>query len=109
MAQNISSASTQVSSCRASAASLTAALELARAGGPDEIVPDEIVIGGGGEIYAQALPLADAMRLTWVEAEPEGDALFPDIDAGAWRETAREQHPVEDGRPAFAFVDYIRA
>ncbi|MEQ8814577.1 MAG: dihydrofolate reductase [Thalassobaculum sp.] len=86
------------------AASLEAALEMARTG-----APEEIVIGGGGEIYAQALPLADRLRLTWVEAEPPGDALFPEVDPRMWRETAREPHPAEDGRPAFSFVDYARA
>lgn len=85
------------------ASSLEAALALARAGGPDEIV-----IAGGGEIYTQSLPSADAMRLTWVEAEPEGDARFPEIDFAQWRETAREPHAAADGRPAFTFVDYER-
>lgn len=86
------------------APSLEAALALAGTGDPEEIV-----IAGGGEIYAQALPLADRMRLTWVEAEPEGDAMFPAFDAADWQETARERHPAEDGRPAFDFVDYVRA
>jgi dihydrofolate reductase len=35
--------------------------------------------------------------------------VFPAFDAADWRETARERHPAEDGRPAFAFVDYVRA
>lgn len=86
------------------ARSLAAALAMA-----GEPRPDEIIVAGGGEIYAQALPLADRLRLTWVEAEPEGDALFPEVDPAQWRETARESHPAEDGRPAFAFVDYDRA
>lgn len=86
-----------------SAPSLAAAIEMAR---NDE--PDEIVIGGGGEIYAQALPLADRLRLTWVACEPAGDAWFPAFDAAQWSETAREHHPVDDGRPAFDFVDYDR-
>jgi dihydrofolate reductase len=86
------------------APSLEAALALASSG-----EPEEIVVAGGGEIYAQALPLADRMRLTWVEADPQGDAVFPAFDAADWRETARERHPAEDGRPAFAFVDYVRA
>lgn len=85
------------------ARSLEAALALARSG-----QPDEIVVAGGGEIYAQALPLADALRLTWVEAEPAGDALFPALDPADWRETAREPHAAEGERPAFAFVDYSR-
>lgn len=86
------------------AASLAQALELARAG-----EPDEIVVAGGGEIYARAVPLADVMRLTWVDAEPEGDATFPEFDAAEWREAGREEHRAEDGRPGFVFVDYVRS
>jgi len=86
------------------APSLQAALALAVQTGPEEIV-----IAGGGEIYAQALPLADRLRLTWVEAEPHGDARFPAFDRSDWREVAREHHPAAEGRPAFAFVDYVRA
>lgn len=86
------------------ASSLEAALALAR-----QSQPDEIVVAGGGEIYAQAMPLADRLRLTWVEAEPVGDAWFPAVDTAEWRETAREEHAAEGDRPAFAFVDYVRA
>lgn len=86
------------------APSLQAALALAAVGGPEEIV-----IAGGGEIYAQSLAFADRLRLTWVEAEPDGDARFPQLDVASWRETARESHPAADGRPAFTFVDYVRA
>ena len=85
------------------AGSLDAALAMARAGDPDEIV-----IAGGGEIYAQALPRADRLRLTLVDLAPEGDARFPDFDPADWRETAREAHPAADARPAFDFVDYAR-
>ena len=85
------------------AGSLDAALSLAAAG-----APDEIVIAGGGEIYAQALPRADRLRLTLVDLAPEGDARFPDFDPADWRETAREAHPAADARPAFDFVDYAR-
>lgn len=85
------------------AQSLDAALAMAAEG-----APDEIVIAGGGEIYAQALPRADRLRLTWVDLEPDGDARFPEFDPAEWRETLREPHPAADGRPAFVFVDYDR-
>lgn len=91
------------------APSLQAALALAAAGDPEAGAPEEIVIAGGGEIYAQSLALADRLRLTLVEAEPDGDARFPAFDASGWRETAREHHPATEGRPAFTFVDYVRA
>lgn len=71
--------------------------------------PDAVIIAGGGEIYRQALPLANRLRLTWVEAEIEGDTLFPEVDWTAWRETGREDHPAEHRQPGYSFVDYERA
>lgn len=71
----------------------------------------ELWVIGGGEVFALALPLAQAMHLTWVETEVEGaDAFFPAFDPERWRETARHWHPVDDRHPlAFTFVDYEAA
>lgn len=72
---------------------------------------ESLCVIGGGEVYASALPLADAMHLTWVDvAIDDADAFFPQFDAGDWRVTAREPHPA-DGRHAhaFEFADYRRA
>ncbi|OGE27350.1 hypothetical protein A2867_00555 [Candidatus Daviesbacteria bacterium RIFCSPHIGHO2_01_FULL_40_11] len=38
----------------------------------------EVFIIGGGEIYKQALPLADKLYLTVIDTEIEGDTFFPD-------------------------------
>ncbi|OWV78351.1 diacylglycerol kinase [Rhizobium sp. R634] len=46
---------------------------------------DEICIAGGGQVYAQAIGLADRMCVTHVEADLEGDAAFPDIDSAVWQ------------------------
>ncbi len=46
-------------------------------------------IGGGGEIYALALPLATRIYLTVVEMEATGDAAFPELPAREWRESGR--------------------
>lgn len=75
----------------------------------EEMGAEEIVSAGGGEIYALTLPLAERMHLTEIEAEPEGDVLFPDYDPKPWRETFREEHPA-GGRDdhAFAFRDLVR-
>jgi dihydrofolate reductase len=84
--------------------SIGEALEIARAHGTDEIF-----VGGGGEIYAQTIGLADRLYITEVELAPEGDALFPAIDPALWREAAREsgvRGPRDDAD--FAFVDYER-
>lgn len=39
---------------------------------------DEVFIIGGGQIYAEALPLADKLYLTYIDREIEGDVFFPD-------------------------------
>lgn len=54
---------------------------------------DEIAVIGGGEIYAQALPLADRLCITHVLASPAGDTRFPAIDPAIWRETQAEEVP----------------
>ena len=84
--------------------SLASALALAAAHGTDEIM-----VGGGGEIYAEAIGQADKLYLTEVDLAPEGDALFPEIDPSQWREVRREtglRGPKDEAE--FAFVDYER-
>jgi len=67
---------------------------------------DELMIAGGARLYAEALPRADRMYLTLLDGAFDGDAYFPEFDAGEWREIEREEHPAgEDGAPcAFRFV-----
>ena len=54
---------------------------------------EEICVIGGGTIYEQALERADWLRLTHVEARPEGDVLFPRIDPGKWQEVGAVDVP----------------
>ena len=51
----------------------------------------EICVIGGGQIYAEALPFADRLYLTDVDAAPEGHTVFPALDESAWIETSRTQ------------------
>jgi len=69
----------------------------------------EVMIIGGGEIYALFLPRATKMTLTHVDASPDGEALFPAWDAHVWRETERAHHDA-DAQHAHAFdiVRYVR-
>jgi dihydrofolate reductase len=69
----------------------------------------EVVVAGGGELYAQLIDRADRLRITEVDLAPDGNALFPPIDPAHWRETGRERHesgPGDESR--FSFVDYVR-
>jgi dihydrofolate reductase len=71
---------------------------------------DEVVVIGGAEIYATALPRADRLYLTEVHAAVEGDALLPPIDWTQWREVSRERHDAQSPRHhAFSIVCYERA
>ena len=68
--------------------------------------PDVYVIGGA-EVYRAALPFADELLLTEVEADIEGDTRFPPFDPNEFEETSRERHVSETGL-AFSFVTYAR-
>ncbi|WP_425353270.1 dihydrofolate reductase [Salinicola aestuarinus] len=70
---------------------------------------DEIMVMGGGEIYALALPIADRLYLTEVDVEIEGDAHFPELDRQDWQEVERVAGNAEPDQPAYAFVEYRRA
>ena len=53
-------------------------------------IDDEVFVVGGGELYTAALPHVERLVITFVEQEPEGDTLFPEVDWDAWREIARD-------------------
>jgi dihydrofolate reductase len=74
-----------------------------------ELVESEprVFVIGGGEIYAAALPHADELLLTEIDADVEGDTTFPAWDRDEFEETSREEHVAEDGT-RFAFVRYER-
>ena len=69
----------------------------------------EVMVIGGAELYAQALPRAERMYLTLLHASFAGDTWFPEYDAGDWREVSREDHPRDAESPcAYSFVDLER-
>lgn len=70
--------------------SLDAALdEAGDVAGPD----GEIMVMGGGEIYASLLSRADRLYITHVDAAPDGDRRFPEIDPSVWRVVTEEAVP----------------
>ena len=75
------------------AASLEDAIVLAKARARCMAGADEICVIGGGEIYAQALPLADRLKVTHVLGEVEGDTRFPPIDPEIWQIASTEDFP----------------
>lgn len=52
---------------------------------------NEVVIGGGGEIYREAMPLAERLYVTHVAVSPSGDARFPLIDPKQWEVEAEPE------------------
>jgi dihydrofolate reductase len=66
-----------------------------------------VFVIGGGEIYEAALPYADELLLTEIDADVEGDTTFPEWDRGEFEETSRESH-VTEGGTRYAFVTYRR-
>lgn len=82
--------------------SLTAALQSCN--------EEHVYIIGGESIYRQALPLANELCLTEIDASaPEADAFFPTVDATTWHEKSREVHPTDEKHLcSYAFVDYVR-
>ncbi len=67
----------------------------------------QVFVIGGAELYAAALPLADELLLTEIDADVVGDRFFPPFERGDFDEVAREPHVSEDGT-RFSFVTYVR-
>lgn len=61
---------------------------------------NEIMVIGGGDIYAQALPLADRLYISHVDLTPYGDVHFPPIDADEWRVVDEPDMPRSERDPA---------
>lgn len=71
-----------------------------------------VFVIGGHAMYREALPLADDLYLTEIEADVEGDTTFPKWERTQFREAARARHsaPLQAGGAdvAFSFVHYVR-
>lgn len=86
---------------------LDSALEVAEGLVPMD-APNEIMVIGGGQIYAQALAKASRLYITQVDAEIEGDAFFPEFDRNEWFVTRNEKHQACSKNPynyAFQVLD----
>lgn len=63
---------------------------------------NEIFVIGGGELYRAAMPLADRLYLTVVDAAPEGDTHMPAFDPAQWQLQSTQHHAADD-RHAHAY------
>lgn len=60
---------------------------------------EEALVIGGAQVYRQLLERVDRLYLTEVHAQVEGDAFFPALAEGEWRELAREDHGATEQAP----------
>lgn len=79
---------------------------LAQAAGTD---CKEAFVIGGGEIYKEAMPIADKIYMTRVHAVLEGDTYFPPIDEKDWQLTENRDFPVDEKHAyAYSFQTWLR-
>jgi len=70
----------------------------------------EVMVIGGSDIYALALPFAHRLYITEVHADVEGDVKFPEFDKQSWTEVSRVPHEKDDRHAyPFDFVVYEKA
>ena len=70
---------------------------------------DEVMIIGGGQLYALALPMANRMVLTLIDIEPEADTWFPEWDEKEWSLTSERVFPVDDeNKLAYRIIELRR-
>jgi len=67
----------------------------------------DVWVMGGAQIYAQALPLAEAVEVTEIAQDFEGDAYAPTLGS-EWVEASRSEAQSRSGL-RYAFVRYVRA
>lgn len=83
--------------------SIEEALEKARA-----IDTEEVFIGGGGELYRQALPLVDRLYLTLIDDNKEGDSYFPEYEKEFTKVLSREERVDEKTGLRYTWLDLER-
>lgn len=86
------------------AGSLQEALQTA-----EEADTKEVFVIGGGQIYNEALPIANKIVLTRVHATLDGDAFFPAFSETEWTLSSRLDFPADEKHKyAYSFEVWIR-
>ena len=85
-------------------ATVAEALEQASASGADELV-----VIGGGQVYALAMPWATRLDITRVHTRLGGGVPFPPIDGSRWTQVTETSHPADHSHAlAFTFTEWVR-
>lgn len=66
----------------------------------EELKDEDVFVCGGANIYAQTINRVDALYITKVNQDVDGDVFFPEIDENIWKEVEREDHD------KFSFIKY---
>ena len=70
---------------------------------------DELMVVGGAMLYAEALPIASRLYLTYIHCRVDGDALFPCFEGSKCRELSCERHEADHRNPhSYSFVTLER-
>jgi len=70
---------------------------------------EEVFIIGGGEIFKQAMALANKLYITEIHADFEGDTFFPEINPNEWIKADVENHLKDEKNPYdYTYITYIR-
>ena len=64
----------------------------------------ELMVIGGEQVYRAMLPLARRLYLTRLDMEVAGDAFFPPLEPGQWREASRQDIAASGDTCAYSFV-----
>ena len=68
---------------------------------------DELVVIGGGQLYAMTIGIADKLYLTEIDLEVEGDTFFPEWDDGTWLINVQES-AVNDKGLGYRFIELVK-
>lgn len=72
-------------------------------------IDEEIFIIGGGKIFEEAMPLTEALEMTVIYKDFDGDTSFPEIDSDTWKEVSKEEFKADEkNQYDYAFVRYER-
>lgn len=72
-------------------------------------IKEEVMILGGSEIFAEAMPFVNKMYITEVHTKIEGEVCFPEFDLNEWKPTFRKWHKADDKNDYdYSFVDYTK-
>ena len=68
---------------------------------------EELVVIGGGQLYASLLSVADRLYLTEIELDVEGDTHFPAWDDGSWQLVSSEKS-ISDKGLEYRFITLVK-